>query len=136
MTVGEAPSRHPGAVAFTFGDGKALCEELPALVASGRKTATRGALRDHGDGGGALSVGGRPDVAPRRGGRPALVIETVEVTVRRFRDVGARAALAEGEDDSLGAWRDGRWRDLERNGGRDPGMMPLCERFRPVEVLG
>ncbi len=136
MTLDEALARHPGAVAFTFGDGEALCEELLGLVAAGRKTATCGALRDYAEGGDPMPVVGRRDVALHWDGTPALVIETVEVTVRRFCDVDEGFALAEGEDDSLEGWREGHRRFFERNGGWDPEMELVCERFRLVEVLG
>jgi uncharacterized protein YhfF len=136
MTLEEALARHPGAVAFRFGDNETLCEELVALVAQGRKTATCGALRDFEAGGEPLPVAGRRDVALHWDGRPAVVIETVEVTRRRFRDVDEGFALAEGEDDSLEGWREGHRRFFERTGGWDPEMMLICERFRLVEVLG
>lgn len=135
MTLDEALARHPGAVAFRFGDGEALCEALLELVREGRKTATCGALRDYEADGEALPCPGRRDVVLHWDGRPALVIETVEVTRRRFRDVDEAFALAEGEDDSLEGWRRGHRAFFARNGGWDNGMMLVCERFRLIEVL-
>ena len=75
----------------------------------------------------------RRDVALNWDGSPALMIETTEVTQRRFCDVDAEFALAEGEDETLESWRDGHRRYFERNGGWDPEMMLVCERFRLVE---
>ncbi|WP_170368172.1 ASCH domain-containing protein [Ruegeria arenilitoris] len=127
--------RYPGAETFQFGDNRALCDELLALVRSGRKTATCGALRDFTAGGEAMPQVGRRDIALDWDGQPALVIETVDVTVRRYCDVDEAFALAEGENDSLEGWREDHRRYFERNGGFDPKMELVCERFRLVEDL-
>ncbi|EEX11273.1 conserved hypothetical protein [Ruegeria lacuscaerulensis ITI-1157] len=127
--------RYPGAETFQFGDSRALCDELLALVRSGHKTATCGALRDFTAGGEAMPQAGRRDIALDWDGRPALVIETVDVTVRRYCDVDEVFALAEGENDSLEGWREDHRRYFERNGGFDPKMELVCERFRLVEDL-
>jgi uncharacterized protein YhfF len=110
-------------VSFKFGDGPELCAELIALVRAGAKTATCGALRDLEPGSDDMPVVGRQDIA---------LIETVEVTLRRFCDVDADFALAEGEDDSLSGWQAGHRAYFERNGGWEPEMMLVCERFRLV----
>lgn len=128
--------RYPGAETFTFGDSRALCDDLLARVRAGRKIATCGALRDFEDGGEPLPLVGRKDIALDWDGTAALVIETEEVTVRRFCDVGAEFALAEGENDDLAGWQAGHRRYFERNGGWDPEMKLVCERFRLVEDLG
>lgn len=128
-------ARYPGAATFTFGDSRALCDRLLALVRAGRKTATCGALRDFGAGGEALPEPGRRDIALDWDGRPALVIETVAVEIVRFCDVGPDFALAEGEDASLEGWQAGHRAFFARNGGFDPGMDLVCERFRLVEDL-
>lgn len=133
MTLDEAFARYPGAVTFTFGDSRALCDELLALVRAGRKTATCGALRDFGEGGEPLPVPGRQDIALDWDGAPALAIETLEVTVRRFSEMDMDFALAEGENDDLEGWRRDHRAYFERNGGWDPGMELVCERFRMVE---
>ncbi|HTV67980.1 MAG TPA: ASCH domain-containing protein, partial [Rhizobiaceae bacterium] len=44
----DAGDRYAGAVTFAFGDSPELANELLALVLSGAKTATCGALRDYG----------------------------------------------------------------------------------------
>jgi uncharacterized protein YhfF len=124
-------ARHPGARPFRFGDGPDLCAELTALVLSGAKTASCGALRDVTPE--ARPVVGRRDVACLWDWTPAAVIETTEVTERRFRDVPEGFALAEGEGD-FDAWREGHIRFFERNGGWSEGMWLLCERFRLVEA--
>ncbi len=136
MTLEEALKRYPGAETFQFGDGRELCDELLALVRIGRKTATCGAQRDFGESGEAMPVVGRRDIALDWDGAPALVVETVEVTERRFCDVGSDFALAEGEDEILAGWHAGHRRFFERNGGWSAEMMLVCERFRLVEDFG
>ena len=135
MTLDALRAKYPRAETFTFGDSRALCDALLALVRAGKKTATCGALRDF-EAGEALPVVGRRDIAQDWDGNPSVVIETVEVTQRRFCDVDADFALAEGEDDTLEGWQAGHRRYFERNGGWSPDMMLVCERFRLVEVLG
>jgi uncharacterized protein YhfF len=121
---------------FTFGDSEALCNELLALVRSGRKTATCEALRAFGLGGEPMPEVGCRDTALNWDGTPALVIETLEVTQRRFCDVDEGFALAEGENEDLDGWQRDHRAYFERNGGYDPEMMLVCERFRLVEDYG
>ncbi|MEZ2132624.1 MULTISPECIES: ASCH domain-containing protein [unclassified Sinorhizobium] len=130
------PERYRNAVTFSFGDTPELKDELLALMLDGRKTATCGALRDFGSDGEPLPVLGRRDVVLDSNGRPAAVVETVEVTVCRFDEVDADFAEAEGEGDrSLAAWREAHEVYFARNGGLSPDMELVCERFRLVEVL-
>ncbi|MEM8788073.1 MAG: ASCH domain-containing protein [Pseudomonadota bacterium] len=129
-------ARYPGAETFTFGDSRRMCDALLGLVRAGTKTATCGALRDFGPGGEAMPLAGRRDIALTWDGALALVIETVSVTTRRFCDVDADFALAEGENGSLEGWRADHRVYFERNGGFDPEMPLVCERFRLVEDLG
>lgn len=133
VTAEEAIARYPGARTFTFGDGRALCDSLLALVRAGGKTATCGALRDFEAGGEALPVAGHRDIALDRDGCPALAIETIEIEVRRFREVNAEFALAVGETDTLAGWQAAHRLYFERNGGWTSGMPLVCERFRLVE---
>ncbi|WP_172293733.1 ASCH domain-containing protein [Pseudoruegeria sp. HB172150] len=135
MTLDEALARYPGAETFRFGDSAELCAELLALVRAGRKTATCGALRDFQADGEAMPEPGRKDISLTWDGVPALVIETVEVTIRRYCDVDAGFALAEGENETLEGWQEDHRRYFERNGGWDPEMELVCERFRLVEDL-
>ena len=136
MTLDEVKRRYPDAETFCFGDSRALCDELLALVRAGTKTATCGALRDFEEGGEALPVVGRQDIALDWDGRPVVVIETTEVTTRRYCDVDANFALAEGENATLDEWQAHHAAYFERNGGFDPEMALICERFRLIEDLG
>jgi uncharacterized protein YhfF len=135
MTLDDVLDRYPEAEAFTFGDSREMCDALLALVRSGKKTATCGALRDFIEGDDPMPEVGRQDVALDWDDNPALVIETVEVKIRRFGDVDAEFALAEGEADSLAGWAEGHRTYFELNGGWSAGMELVCERFRVIEDL-
>ena len=127
---------HAEAVTFSFGDNPALADERLALVLAGRKTATCGALRDFGPGGEPMPEVGRRDVVLDGRGRRAAVIETVEVTTRRFDEVDEAFAHDEGEGDrSLASWREAHRTYFARNGGHANDMQLVCERFRLVEVI-
>jgi uncharacterized protein YhfF len=123
-------------VSFSFGDSPAMADELLALVLAGTKTATCGALRDFGPGKETPPVVGRRDTVLDGAGRPAAIIETIEVTIRRFSEMDEQFAYDEGEGfRTLAHWRDGHREFFERNGGWFEDMELICERFRLVEVL-
>ncbi len=129
-------NRYADAVTFSFGDSPAMADELLALVMAGRKTATCGALRDYGEGKEPLPVVGRRDVVLDGSGRRRAVIETMEVTTRRFDEVDADFARDEGEGDlTLADWREGHRAYFTRHGGFSPDMLLVCERFRLVGGL-
>src|SRR5580658_8523941 len=87
---------------FSFGDSPELADELLALVLAGAKTATCWAASE-GDKG--VEVGKRWIVKDGQG-RARAVLETVELTRRRFEDVDEGFAHDEGEGDrSLPWWR-------------------------------
>jgi len=117
---------------FIFGDEPQLADELLALVIAGRKTATCWAVAE-----GMLGAEvGKRMVAKDSAGRPRAVIETVELTQRRFSEVDAAFAHEEGEDDrTLTSWRREHERYFTRNGGFAPDMLLYCERFRLIEIL-
>ncbi|WP_412074077.1 ASCH domain-containing protein [Tritonibacter mobilis] len=127
--------RYPTAQTFKFGDSAELSAALLALVRSGKKVATCGAVRDF-ENGEPMPQIGRRDIALHWDDTPALVIETVELIQCRFDEVTEVMALAEGEDDSLGGWRRGHRAYFERNGGFSPDMQILWERFLLVEDFG
>jgi uncharacterized protein YhfF len=79
---------------------------------------------------------GRRDTVLDGQGRPAAIIETLEVTVRRFDEMDDAFARDEGEGLlTLDDWRTGHRAYFTRNGGYAPDMLLLCERFRLVAVL-
>ncbi|NOD61801.1 MULTISPECIES: ASCH domain-containing protein [unclassified Ruegeria] len=128
-------ARYPGAQTFKFGDNAALSAELLALVRSGRKTATCDALSNYPEGSLEMPKPGRCDIALNWDDTPALVIETQDVSIQRYCDVTEDFALAEGETETLEEWQDHHRRYFQRNGGFDPEMKLVCERFRLVKDL-
>jgi uncharacterized protein YhfF len=116
---------------FAFGDSPALADELAALVLLGIKTATCWAAVE-----GRKTEVGELTVMLDGSGRPLAVIETVELTQRRFGEVDAVFAFDEGEDDrSLASWREAHRRYFSRLGQYTEDMLLYCERFRIVERL-
>ena len=123
-------------IRFSFGDSPAMADELLGLVLAGVKTATCGAARDFGPGKAEPPVVGRQDIVLDGEGRDRAVIETVDVTMKRFNEIDEAFARDEGEGmRTLGEWRDGHRGYFERNGGWSDDMLLICERFRLVEVL-
>ena len=127
---------YPDANTFAFGDSEGLSHRLIALVREGKKRATCGALRDFAGDGEEMPVVGRIDIALNWDGTPALALRTTEVTIQRFCDVDADFALAEGENETLEGWQNDHRDYFERNGGWDPEMDLVCERFELVEDFG
>lgn len=125
------PERYRDCPRFAFGDNPALADELAGLVLDGRKRATVTTPDDP----------ERPELGSLSivldgAGRPCCVIETTELTERRFDQIDADFAFEEGEGDrSLASWRAGHERYFRRLGVFAPDMPLLCERFRLVEVL-
>lgn len=132
----DVKARYPDAESFQFGDSQAMSDQLLALVRSGKKVATCGALRDYQQEGEAMPEPGRQDIALNWDGTPALVIQTIEVTIRRYCDIDEDFALAEGENETLDGWRADHQAYFERNGGFSPDMELVCERFKLVEDFG
>jgi len=116
---------------FSFGDGPELAEELAQLVVAGLKTATCWAVSQ-----GELTQLGKRMVMLDGAGTPTAIVETVELTQRRFDLVDAAFAYDEGEGDrSLEYWRQGHRKYFGRLGNYAPDMMLWCERFRVVRLL-
>ena len=126
---------YPGAGTFKFGDSETLCNELLALVRSGKKRATCEAFAEFADDPASMPKVGRSDIAANWDGSPALVIKTTKVDKVRFCDVTEDMALAEGEFETLDAWRKGHQAYFTRNGTFDPEMVLVFEHFELVEDL-
>ena len=133
ISIKEVKARYPEAETFKFGDSRKLCDRLLALVRTGKKRATCGALRSFDADDEPLPVVGRRDIALDWDGNPAFVVETTAVTICRFCDVEEDFALAEGEDETLESWQAGHQAYFERNGGWQSDMKLVCERFTLVE---
>jgi uncharacterized protein YhfF len=131
VSASAVPEIYRGLRSFAFGDGPALADELLELVIKGVKTATC-STEDEPN----ISAAGERWIVLDGRGTPRCVIESVEVSYRRYRDVDAAFAHDEGEGDrSLDHWRDAHRRYFTRMGKFSEDMMLMCERFRLVEVF-
>jgi uncharacterized protein YhfF len=134
----DAPAHQASYVAEPFGDNPALADELVALVLDGVKTATCSALWEWEAEGNPIPQPGAFWIVLDGRGAPRCIVETVEVTMRRYDEVDAEFAAAEGEGDrSLAYWRAAHERFFTRTLGAigkdfTPEMPLVCERFRVV----
>jgi uncharacterized protein YhfF len=125
------PKRYQHLRTFAFGDGPDLADELLELVIKGIKTATC-STEDEPN----TSASGERWVVLDGSGEPRCVIESTEVTYRRFHEIDAAFAHDEGEGDrSLAHWRSAHRAYFGRLGRFSEDMMLMCERFRLVEVF-
>jgi uncharacterized protein YhfF len=116
---------------FSFGDSPRLAQELVELVLVGRKRATCWAASE-----GPKTQVGKQWVVLDGFGVPIAVIETVELTQRRFDEVDAAFAYEEGEGDrTLASWRRAHRNYFGRQGTFAPDMLLYCERFRLLARL-
>ena len=131
MSLSAVPEKYRSLRSFAFGDSPALADELLDLVLKGVKTATCSTADEPN-----TSTQGERWIVLDGRGLPRCVIESTEVTYRRFDDVDAAFAHDEGEGDrSLAYWREAHRRYFGRQGKFSEGMMLMCERFRLVEIL-
>lgn len=121
-----------------YGDSPELANELLQLVLIGKKTASCGSLWEWEAEGKPLTKIGDIWVELDGNGNPVCITETIEVTIRKYNEVNADFARAEGEGDlSLEYWRDAHRnffsRVLPKIGREFSEEMPLvCERFRLI----
>jgi len=118
---------------FSFGDSSEMADELLDLVLLGRKTATSWAAV-HGvlDG---EKVGERMIVKDGKG-NPRVVIETTELTRRKFNEVDETFARDEGEGDlSLEYYKKAHRGYFKREETFSEEMEVYCQRFRVVKIL-
>jgi uncharacterized protein YhfF len=134
----DSPYRGKTWVAESWGDGPALAEELGTLIARGVKTATCSALWEWQAEGNPIPQPGLLTIVLNASGEPLCIVETVEVSLRKYQEVDADFARAEGEGDlSLSYWREAHRayfsRVLPKIGREFSEDMPLvCERFRLI----
>jgi uncharacterized protein YhfF len=129
--VSAIPERYQGLRSFAFGDGPKLANELLDLVMKGVKTATC-STEDEPN----TSKPGEQWIVLDGSSTPRCVIETTEVTYRRFGEVDAAFAYAEGEGDrSLDYWRQAHRTYFGRQGKFREDMTLMCERFHLVDVF-
>jgi uncharacterized protein YhfF len=117
---------------FAFGDSPELADQLLALVLEGKKRATCWAVSEGMKG----AEIGKPMVVRDGAGRPRAVVQTIELTRRRFDEVDSSFAYDEGEGDrSLAYWRAAHQNFFTRLKLYEPDMMLWCERFKLVMMI-
>lgn len=122
-------------LAWAFGATPEHADGLLDLVLRGIKDGTASSMWDHEATGDPLPEVGELSVVLDGEGEPRAVIETTDLRVVPFDEVGAEHARAEGEGDrTLEYWRavhERYWREHSENPkGFAPDMPVLCERFR------
>jgi len=136
----DSPYRSKSYLAEGWGDSPTMADELGASIAQGTKTATCSALWEWEAEGNPIPQKGLITIALDGRGEPLCIVETVEVTVRKYNEVDADFARDEGEGDlSLNYWREAHKnyfsRVLPKVGKEFSEEMPLiCERFRVIFV--
>jgi uncharacterized protein YhfF len=136
----DSPYRTKTYVAEGWGDSPALADELGALIVRGIKTATCSALWEWEAEENPIPQKGLITIALDGRGQPLCIVETVEVTIRKYNEVDADFAREEGEGDlSLNDWRKAHRnyfsRVLPKISKEFSEDMPLvCERVRLIYV--
>ena len=134
----DSPYRSKSYVAEGWGDGPEMADELGALIVLGIKTATCSAVWAWEAEGNPVPKDGYITIALDGRGEPLCIVETYEITIRKYNEVDADFARAEGEGDlSLEYWREAHkryfTRTLAKVGKEFSEEMPLvCERFRVI----
>lgn len=132
----DSPYHSKTYIAEGWGDSPEMADELGGLIAQSVKTGTCSALWE-------WEAEGNPQeglitVVMDGRGEPLCIVETIEVTIRKYNEVDADFARAEGEGDlSLEYWREAHRnffsRVLPKIGKAFSEEMPLvCERFHLV----
>ncbi|MCH7866215.1 MAG: ASCH domain-containing protein [Myxococcales bacterium] len=121
--------------AFHFDDNEADANELGDLVLQGTKRATASLLWLNEAKNQPVPQVGALSVVTNWQQEPLCVIETIQVDIAPYEEVGEAFAAAEGEGDgSLRYWREVHWlyfsRECARLGKQPSLTMPVvCERF-------
>ena len=123
--TGERPLASLRPPAWAFGATPEQADELLALVLSGSKTATAGALWDYEADGEALPTPGALGIVTDGRGVPHALIVTTQVEVVPFDEVSAEHAYLEGEGDrSLATWREVHERFFTEHAAHSRGFSP------------
>jgi len=133
-----SPYRTKTYIAEGWGDSPAMADELGALIVQRVKTATCSALWEWEAEGERIPEPGLMTIALDGRNEPLCIVETVEVSIRKYNEVDADFARAEGEGDlSLHYWREAHRRFFSRvltKIGKQflPDMPLVCERFKVI----
>lgn len=137
LTATGRPADTPCYDCFAFGYGKALQDELAALVLAGQKRATSSSVPVYEAEGEPLPQPGELSIVLDGDGVPRCVIQTQAVTILAFREVTWDLCRREGEDESLESWQAGHVRfftqDMEGAGLEFTWDMPMV--FEDFEMV-
>src|SRR5215213_3212472 len=134
----DSPYHSKAYIAEGWGDSPAMADELGALIVQRVKTATCSALWEWEAEGERIPEPGLMTIALDVRIEPLCIVETVEVSIRKYNEVDADFARAEGEGDlSLHYWREAHKnffsRTLHKIGKEFSEEMPLvCEPFKVI----
>ena len=134
----ESPYHAKSYIAEGWGDSPEMADELGTLIAQGTKTASCSSLWDWEAEGKSLPGNGLITIVLDGRGEPLCIVETTDTTVRKYNEVDAEFARAEGEGDlSLNFWRAAHKnffsRTLPKIGKEFSEDLPVvCERFRVI----
>jgi uncharacterized protein YhfF len=134
----DSPYQSKSYVAEGWGDSPEMADELGALIAQGKKTATCASVWEWEVEGNPLPQAGLITIVLDGRGGPLCIIEAMEISIRKYSEVDADFAREEGEGDlSLQYWRELHKsffsRILPKIGKEFSEEMPLvCERFKVI----
>ena len=134
----DSPYHSKSYVAEGWGDSPEMADELGALIAQGKKTATCASVWEWEVEGNPLPQAGLITIVLDGRGEPLCIIEAMEISIRKYSEVDADFAREEGEGDlSLQYWRELHKsffsRILPKIGKEFSEEMPLvCERFKVI----
>lgn len=134
----DSPYRAKSYTAEGWGDSPEMADELGELIVRGIKTATCSALWEWEAEGNPVPQPGQLTVVLNGLEEPLGIVETTEITIRKYNEVDSDFAQAEGEGDfSLDYWREAHrkyfTRTLQKIGREFSEDMPLvCERFQVI----
>ena len=134
----DSPYRTKTFISEGWGDSPEMADELGELIAQGIKTGTCSALWEWEFENDPIPSAGLITIVLDGRGEPLCIVETVDVSIRRYNEVDADFARSEGEGDlSLAYWREAHRnffsRILPKIGKEFSEDMPLvCERFRLI----
>ncbi|MEO8514937.1 MAG: ASCH domain-containing protein [Ignavibacteria bacterium] len=139
MSIGKLAEFSPNDfITDSFGDSPELADKLLEPVLKGIKTATCSALWEYENEKNSMPNVGLITIVLDGKEQPSCIIETTEVTIRKYNAVDEVFAKDEGEGDlSLEYWRDAHKRFFSRtlpDIGREftEDMLLVCERFKVV----
>ena len=133
-----SPYRAKSYTAEGWGDGPEMADRLGTLIVNGAKTATCSSLWEWEAEDESPPETGTVTIVLDGRGRPIGIVETTEVTIRKYNEVDADFARDEGEGDlSLRYWQEAHKNFFSHSlleiGAEFSEEMPLvCERFRLI----